>query len=76
MRITAFFILALVLTLLLAGLWWRLHMFHGWIAPPQYLAAVIRADGEGAYDRVVLEMYLLLLPLVGVVTWFFSSKGN
>jgi glucan phosphoethanolaminetransferase (alkaline phosphatase superfamily) len=42
--------------------WWNLWMCCGWPGPPgwQWLITVFNADGESAYDVVMMEMFLII----------------
>lgn len=53
---------------LLTLLWWRQWMYRGLIGPPDFLAPLLAWDGESAYDRKALEMFLVLFaPVVLVI---------
>jgi hypothetical protein len=54
---------AAVLTII----WWRLWMNHGVWGPPAFLKSFLLWDGEAAYDRVALEMFLVLLAVLLLV---------
>ena len=50
-----------------ATLWWRLWMYYSWIGAPGVLSWLLGADGEGAYDALWIEMFIISLAVVGVL---------
>jgi hypothetical protein len=47
---------------------WRLWMYNGVPAPPQYLHWFISADGEASYNLTEMEMFGVLLVVASVMS--------
>ncbi len=73
-------ILLLPVLLIPAGLYWKLVMYHGFPAPPEMTAPVLRnlcgmtIDGESAYDCILLDLYLILCVICAAVSLCFRIK--
>ncbi len=50
-----------------ATFWWRMWFYRGWTGPPQLLIRLFGADGEAAYDTVMIEMFLICLIFICVL---------
>jgi len=66
MKTILILLLNIPFTYVLSLLWVRLWIYHGFTAPPDFLKTLMPADGEGVYNRVELEMFIVLL----IVTTF------
>ena len=47
--------------------WWNLWMYHGFTGSPGIIARLTHADGEGAYDAMQFEMFLVCLMVLFAV---------
>ena len=69
------FILSNIASYILAMIWWHLWMYHGAFAAPDFLRPFLEWDGERAYDRALLEMFLTVwVPMVVLMVVFFLKK--
>ena len=75
MKTILFIFLGTVLSYALALLWWRMWMYNGFIAPPEFLSPFLKRDGESAYNRVELEMFITILTpvLLGIICYRFKD---
>lgn len=73
---TVFFVfVGVAISYVLALLWWRLWMYNGLVAPPEFLSPFFKGDGENAYNRVELEMFITILIPVVVGIIYYRFKG-
>ncbi len=76
MKTILFVFLGIVLSYVLALFWWRIWMYNGFVAPPEFLLPFIKGDGEDAYNRVELEMFITILIPVLVGIFCYRFKGH
>ena len=74
MKTILFIFLGTTMSYAFTLLWWRLWMYNGFIAPPSLLLPLLKGDGEGAYNRIELEMFItIFIPvLLGII--FYKLK--
>jgi hypothetical protein len=60
----------------LTVIWWRLWMNHGILGPPPFLRPFLFSDGEGAYDRVAVEMFIVLWLLMLAAIWLIRLRWS
>ncbi len=65
-----------LISFLLSVVWWRLWMYKGFFGPPAFLSAFLWTDGEASYDRVALEMFLVLFVIFSFVILAFRYKEH
>ena len=53
---------SLAASLVIAVIWWRAWMYHGFIAPPQLIGS--SAGGESSYDVMFVEMLFVSFAFV------------
>ena len=63
-------VVGLISSVLVGTAWWVLWMNHGWPGSPGFLAKLLNADGEGAYDAIQTEM-ILIAGMVLFAPWMF-----
>ena len=64
-----------VASYVLSLIWWRLWMYNGFFGPPDFLSTFMKGDGEGIYNRVELEMFIVLFVVVVSAILFFRYKS-
>lgn len=64
MKIVIFLVSSLAISFVLTLVWHYLWFYQGFFRPPAFLAPFIWSDGEASFDRVILEMFLILF-----LTW-------
>jgi hypothetical protein len=64
-------LLCLALAFIFSGLWFRLWMHHGWIGCPELLLKLFPANGEGAYDMIINEMFIICFVLNLIIVHIF-----
>lgn len=58
-------------SLFIARYWWIAWMYHGFLAPPDFLRPIWHASGEGVYDRISIEMILIVeFVTISLVLYF------
>ena len=53
---------SLAASLVIAVIWWRAWMYHGFIAPPQLIGSFV--GGESSYNATFTEMLLVSFAFV------------
>ena len=66
--------LSLLLSTLLAVVWWRLWMYQGFVGPPGVLESVFDSDGEGFYDLVFWEMLIIISAIILSLIMLFNIR--
>jgi hypothetical protein len=69
-------ILSVVPATALSVVWWLAWMYRGWPGAPKLLRHFISADGEGAYDLVHLDMFLVLLTASFLVVLWALGRAS
>ena len=73
------YVLILICILGLAIVWWRLWLYHGFVAPIHFLHWLIATDGEAAYDLALIEMLVHLAFIYMVISffvWLYKNKTS
>ena len=60
------FIILVVFSGICSVIWWNLWLYKGFWGASEVLVDIIGADGEGAYDVMMLEMFGWCVLLVGI----------
>ena len=60
-------ILIIALSFAMEEIWTRLIMNYGFPSPPNFIARIIGADGENAYDALSIELFLLSLIIICIM---------
>ena len=57
-----------VVSFAFGAVWFNLWMYHAWPGPPELLATLLGAEGERAFDAMMIEMTIICLIAV-VAVW-------
>jgi hypothetical protein len=63
----------IIISILISNFWWNKWLFEGTISPPLFIPRIFKADGEGFYDLVWVEMFLIVFLILLLI--FFSVNA-
>jgi TRAP-type C4-dicarboxylate transport system permease small subunit len=63
----------IIISILISNIWWNKWMFEGTFSPPLFILKIFNASGEGAYDLIWIEMFLIIFLILLLI--FFSINA-
>jgi len=67
-------VLSFIASVFIARYWWLGWMYHGLPSPPDFLEPIWSADGEGVYDRISVEMILVVTCINTALIFYLRRK--
>jgi len=63
----------IIISILISNIWWNKWMFKGTIGPPLFIPRIFKADGEGFYDLVWVEMFLIIFIILLLILFSVNA---
>jgi hypothetical protein len=63
----------IIISILISNFWWNKWLFEGSFGTPFFIPRIFKADGEGFYDLVWVEMFLIVFLILLLI--FFSVNA-